>query len=81
MGSEPPCWTTNVKRQFYLEKWLQAMKVRRLREHFRELIGRIARRSNAEALATATFAGDIRVAKAKRLIQPFLDEVDLGAVD
>lgn len=36
---------------------------------------------DAEAFSTAAFAGHIGVAKAKCLIEPFLDEVDLGPID
>src|SRR5690606_1500374 len=37
--------------------------------------------SDAEAFAAAAFAGDVRVAEAERLVQPFFDEIDLRAVD
>src|SRR5690606_5972072 len=36
---------------------------------------------HAEAFAAAAFTLDVRVAKLEGLVQAFLDEVDLGAVD
>ncbi len=39
------------------------------------------RPSNAEAFSTATFAGDVWITETKCLVEPFLDKVDLGAVD
>ena len=36
---------------------------------------------DAETFSTATFAGHIGVAEAKCLVEPFLDEVNLGAIN
>ena len=36
---------------------------------------------DAETFSTATFAGYIGVAEAKGLVEPFLDEVNLGAIN
>ena len=40
-----------------------------------------SKRLDAEALSTPAFTGNIGIAEAKSLIQPFLDEIDLRAIN
>src|SRR5690606_38413905 len=40
-----------------------------------------SRRSDAKAFSAAALALDVRIPELERLVQPFLDEIHLGAVD
>src|SRR5690606_31810857 len=51
------------------------------RRNLRGAAGARLEASDTKALAAAALALDVRIAELERLVQPFLDEIDLGAVD